>query len=68
MTHGISYLRFVDIVVVMKEGAISEIGSYEQLIKQRGAFADFLGNYCNASLGYSSADQDGKGSPLFMNN
>ena len=60
VTHGISYLRYVDIVVVMKDGVISEIGSCEELIKQRGAFADFLANYFNAVLEYSSAEEDGR--------
>ena len=32
----------MDQIVVLKDGKISEIGTYEQLISSRGAFADFL--------------------------
>ena len=32
----------MDQIVVLKDGKISEIGTYEQLITSRGAFADFL--------------------------
>ena len=42
VTHGISFLPFVDQIVVMKEGKISEIGTYEQLLAQKGDFAEFL--------------------------
>ena len=42
VTHGISYLPQMDQIVVLKDGKISEIGNYEQLISSRGAFADFL--------------------------
>ena len=42
VTHGISYLPQMDQIVVLKDGKISEIGTYEQLISSRGAFADFL--------------------------
>ena len=68
VTHGISYLRYVDIVVVMKDGVISEIGNYEQLIEQQGAFAEFLANYFNEALEYSSAEEEGKTTLLFVIN
>ena len=42
MTHGISFLPQVDQIIVMKDGRISEIGTYEQLLASKGAFADFL--------------------------
>lgn len=31
--------------MVMVEGRVSEMGSYEELLKQNGAFAEFLRNY-----------------------
>lgn len=31
--------------MVMVEGRVSEMGSYQQLLKQNGAFAEFLRNY-----------------------
>ena len=42
VTHGISYLPQVDQIVVMIDGKISEMGTYEQLLANKGAFADFL--------------------------
>uniref|UniRef100_A0A668AAK9 ATP-binding cassette, sub-family C (CFTR/MRP), member 3 n=1 Tax=Myripristis murdjan TaxID=586833 RepID=A0A668AAK9_9TELE len=45
VTHGISFLPQVDNIVVMVEGRVSEMGSYQQLLKENGAFAEFLRNY-----------------------
>jgi hypothetical protein len=35
----------VDTVVVLVDGRISEIGSYEELLSHEGAFAQFLNSY-----------------------
>ncbi|XP_026172192.1 canalicular multispecific organic anion transporter 2 isoform X2 [Mastacembelus armatus] len=45
VTHGISFLPQVDNIMVMVEGQVSEMGSYQELLKQNGAFAEFLRNY-----------------------
>lgn len=45
VTHGISFLPQVDNILVMVEGRVSEMGSYQDLLKQNGAFAEFLRNY-----------------------
>ena len=42
VTHGISYLPEVDNIVVLKEGKVSDSGTYQELIDKQGAFADFL--------------------------
>jgi len=42
VTHGISYLPYVDQIVVLKDGVITESGTYEELMRNRGAFAEFL--------------------------
>ncbi|XP_029344396.1 multidrug resistance-associated protein 1 isoform X2 [Acyrthosiphon pisum] len=42
VTHSINYLREVDLIVVMKDGQVSESGTYKELIDKRGDFADFL--------------------------
>ncbi|KAJ6648205.1 Multidrug resistance-associated protein 1 [Pseudolycoriella hygida] len=42
VTHGISYLPFVDTIYVMSHGEITENGHYDKLIAQKGAFADFI--------------------------
>lgn len=45
MTHGISFLPQVDQIIVLKNGSISEVGSYQELLTNSGAFAEFLRNY-----------------------
>ncbi|XP_026315306.1 multidrug resistance-associated protein 1 isoform X2 [Hyposmocoma kahamanoa] len=42
VTHNVSYLAQTDLVLVLKEGEISEAGTYQQLLEKKGAFADFL--------------------------
>ncbi|XP_044597667.1 multidrug resistance-associated protein 1 isoform X7 [Cotesia glomerata] len=42
VTHGITYLPDVDNIFVLKDGEITENGTYKQLMEKRGAFADFL--------------------------
>lgn len=42
VTHGIIYLPQVDNIYVMKEGRVSESGSYTELLRKKGAFAEFL--------------------------
>lgn len=45
VTHGISFLPQVHNILVMVDGRVSEMGSYQDLLKQNGAFAEFLRNY-----------------------
>ncbi|XP_055546953.1 multidrug resistance-associated protein 1-like [Wyeomyia smithii] len=45
VTHGISFLPYVDEIFVMKDGEISESGTYKQLLDQKGAFAEFLSQH-----------------------
>ena len=45
VTHGIGYLPQVDDIVVLKDGRVSEQGTYEELLKKKGDFADFLLEY-----------------------
>uniref|UniRef100_A0A8C3TEE3 ATP binding cassette subfamily C member 3 n=1 Tax=Chelydra serpentina TaxID=8475 RepID=A0A8C3TEE3_CHESE len=45
VTHGITFLPQVDHIVVLVDGKVSEMGSYQELLKQNGAFAEFLRNY-----------------------
>uniref|UniRef100_A0A8B9ZKM2 Multidrug resistance-associated protein 1 n=1 Tax=Anas platyrhynchos TaxID=8839 RepID=A0A8B9ZKM2_ANAPL len=48
VTHAVNYLPQVDTILVMSDGKISEMGSYQELLKQDGAFAEFLRTYANA--------------------
>ena len=74
VTHGISFLSKMDHIVVMRDGTISEQGSYEDLVQAGGEFAEFLETYAveNESIeeDYEAGDdlegandQDGKGEP-----
>lgn len=45
VTHGIGFLPQVDHIIVLVDGKISEMGSYQDLLKQNKAFAEFLRNY-----------------------
>ncbi|CAL8264121.1 unnamed protein product [Lota lota] len=48
VTHGLSYLPQVDLILVMVNGEITEMGSYVELMSRDGAFAEFLHTYANA--------------------
>ncbi len=56
VTHGIGFFPQCDLVVVMDEGRVSEMGSYSQLIDNDGAFAEFLRTYTNV-------EEDEEGEP-----
>uniref|UniRef100_A0A8C5FMM4 ABC-type glutathione-S-conjugate transporter n=1 Tax=Gadus morhua TaxID=8049 RepID=A0A8C5FMM4_GADMO len=45
VTHGVSFLPQVDNILVMVDGRVTEMGSYQELLDQNGAFAEFLRNY-----------------------
>uniref|UniRef100_A0A914WYV8 ABC-type glutathione-S-conjugate transporter n=1 Tax=Plectus sambesii TaxID=2011161 RepID=A0A914WYV8_9BILA len=45
VTHSLTHLKHVDRIIVMTDGRISEVGTYDQLIKDGGAFADVLREY-----------------------
>lgn len=38
----------MDTILVMTDGEISEMGSYQELLQHDGAFAEFLRTYANA--------------------
>jgi len=45
VTHGLQWLPKVDQIIVLVNGKVSEVGSYEQLLDHNGAFAQFLKTY-----------------------
>ena len=45
VTHGLTWLQEVDKIYVMDNGCIAEAGSYEDLMGQKGAFANFIREY-----------------------
>nr|XP_043873402.1 multidrug resistance-associated protein 1 isoform X1 [Solea senegalensis] len=64
VTHGLSYLPQVDLILVMVEGQITEMGSYQQLMATDGAFAEFQRTYATVDpthINESSAETGTKG-------
>ena len=45
VTNQLQYLPKVDEVIVLKDGRVSEMGSYEQLLEHNGVFAEFVRTY-----------------------
>ncbi len=42
VTHAINYLAQVDEIIVLKEGEIAERGTFQELLNQKGPFAEYL--------------------------
>ncbi|KAM9305128.1 multidrug resistance-associated protein 1-like [Gastrophryne carolinensis] len=49
VTHGVSFLPQVDMIVVLSNGKISEVGTYTELLAKNGAFSEFLQTYALTS-------------------
>lgn len=64
VTHAVTYLPEVDHILVMNNGAISESGTYKELLAKKGAFADFLIQYMQESNG--EENDEGKGDFVFV--
>ncbi|GIY32689.1 hypothetical protein CDAR_553333 [Caerostris darwini] len=47
VTHDVSLLHKVDIIISMKDGRIGEIGSYYDLLKRGGSFTSFVREHTN---------------------
>ncbi|KAM6054990.1 multidrug resistance-associated protein 1 isoform 2-T2 [Chlamydotis macqueenii] len=58
VTHAINYLPQMDTILVMTDGEISEMGSYQELLEQDGAFAEFLRTYANTEQSMENSDTD----------
>ena len=56
MTHGVGFLPQCDTIVVMTNGAISEVGTYSELVKANGAFAQFLHTYQSTNQAEEKVD------------
>jgi ATP-binding cassette subfamily C (CFTR/MRP) protein 1 len=42
VTHGVSFLPLADLILVMDNGNITEMGSYQELIANEGPFSEFM--------------------------
>ncbi|XP_069998353.1 multidrug resistance-associated protein 1 isoform X3 [Penaeus vannamei] len=45
VTHGLTYLPMVDNIIVLKNGVVTEQGTYKQLMERKGEFQEFLLQY-----------------------
>lgn len=45
VTHGLAYLKYMDNIIVLKDGKVDETGTFGELVKSGGAFAEFLDTY-----------------------
>lgn len=50
VTHGITFLPQTDKIVVLKDGEISELGTYQELLDKKGAFSEFLVQHITESV------------------
>lgn len=57
VTHGISFLPYVDEVVVLVNGQVSEVGSYQSLRASKGAFSEFLDTYAKEQSNQSHSKE-----------
>ncbi|XP_051906935.1 multidrug resistance-associated protein 1-like [Hippocampus zosterae] len=55
VTHSLSLLSRADLVLVMEDGRVSEMGSYSQLLERKGAFAKLIDNFSGNQPRESSA-------------
>ena len=59
VTNSLSILKDVDQVLVMQDGCISEQGTYQELLNNKGAFAEYLSQYLNCEdLNNAKFDED----------
>ncbi|XP_047459450.1 canalicular multispecific organic anion transporter 1 [Mugil cephalus] len=58
VTHGVSFLPYVDEIVVLVDGRVTEIGSYNSLRASRGAFSEFLDIYAKEQSNETRSESD----------
>lgn len=59
VTHGVSFLPYVDEIVVLVDGKVSEVGSYNSLRASKGAFSEFLDTYAKEQSNRKHSESDG---------
>uniref|UniRef100_A0A8C2Z5V6 ATP-binding cassette, sub-family C (CFTR/MRP), member 2 n=1 Tax=Cyclopterus lumpus TaxID=8103 RepID=A0A8C2Z5V6_CYCLU len=58
VTHGVSFLPYVDEIIVLVDGVVSEVGSYNSLRASRGAFSEFLDTYAKEQSNQTHSEED----------
>uniref|UniRef100_A0A8R1ETX6 ABC transmembrane type-1 domain-containing protein n=1 Tax=Caenorhabditis japonica TaxID=281687 RepID=A0A8R1ETX6_CAEJA len=49
VTHGLTFTKFADEILVMHDGRLEETGTFDALMKKRGVFFDFMEEYKSSS-------------------
>ncbi|KAG5854427.1 multidrug resistance-associated protein 1-like [Anguilla rostrata] len=57
VTHGMSFLPQADLILVLMDGEITEMGSYQELLSRHGAFADFIHAFASSERKESSVQR-----------
>lgn len=60
VTHGVHWLPMCDVIVVMTDGRISEMGSYDELLSHGGDFAQFLKTFFTQNPDSDDDDPESK--------
>ena len=47
VTHSVAYLQQMDTIVVVKNGEISEMGTFQELLRHAASFSEFVLTYLN---------------------
>ena len=47
VTNSVAYLQKMDAIVALKNGEISEMGTFQELLSNKAAFAEFIVTYLN---------------------
>uniref|UniRef100_A0A8C5H4M2 Multidrug resistance-associated protein 1 n=1 Tax=Gouania willdenowi TaxID=441366 RepID=A0A8C5H4M2_GOUWI len=66
VTHGLSYLSQVHLILVMLDGEITEAGSYQQLMAKEGAFAELIRTYAAVEQTDDKGDNETKPNVWFI--
>ncbi len=63
VTHGITYLPKVDQIIVIKQGTVTEVGGFEELVERNGDFSEFIRTYISENT--TDSDETNLGSKYF---
>lgn len=66
VTHGVSFLPYVDEIVVLVDGGVSEVGSYKSLRASKGAFSEFLNTYAHEQNNRTKSESGSYTSALWI--
>ncbi len=66
VTHGVTFLPQVDQIITVKDGEISEMGTYNELLQRNGAFAEFIKLYLDAADDGEDEEEDPEGISLLV--